>query len=265
MAQRHNARQEEETPTVASAEMAGSEGSDKQRLDQELQAEESRISEVYAERKRLIPTDRYSSRNPGNLFIRREIERHLLSILQSSRCQPLSSKRILDIGCGSGFWLQQFVGWGAKLQNLFGIDLRAAGIAEAKEGGLEGANLKVGSATRLGFADESFDLVMQFAVFSSVLHEPSRRRIASEMIRVLKPGGYIVWYDFFVNNPWNRDVRGLGKRELNDLFPGCRPHFYRVTVAPPFTRRMGRLAPVLYPALTSIKLCSTHYLAFLEK
>ena len=169
------------------------------------------------------------------------------------------------MGCGSGFWLQKLVGLGAKPQNLFGIDLRSAGIAEAKQGVLRDANIEVGNATQLAFADQRFDLVLQFAVFSSVLHGPSKHQIASEMVRVLKPAGHIVWYDFFVDNPWNPNVRGVGKNEISDLFAFCRRHFERVTVAPPLTRRMGRFAPLLYPALAGIKICSTHYLGFFEK
>jgi len=49
--------------------------------DKELGDEEFRIRRVYAERKRVSPSDRYSSRNPGNLLIREELERHLLSNL----------------------------------------------------------------------------------------------------------------------------------------------------------------------------------------
>jgi hypothetical protein len=36
-------------------------------------------------------------------------------------------------------------------------------------------------------------------------------------------------------------------------------------VAPPLTRHMGPLLPVLYPFLASLKICSTHYLALVEK
>jgi ubiquinone/menaquinone biosynthesis C-methylase UbiE len=265
MAIPHNAQPAEVNPAVGPRQPGEAVDDEEQRLRHDLEAEELRIRGVYADRNRLIPADRYSSRNPGNLLIRRELERHLLANLRRVGCQPLDSKEILDVGCGSGFWLQQLVGWGAKPRNLFGIDLRPAGIAEARQGTLRDATLEVGNATRLVFADQRFDLVLQFAVFSSVLHGPSKHQIASEMIRVLKPRGHIIWYDFFVDNPWNPDVRGVGKKEISDLFASCRRHLERVTVAPPLTRRMGLFAPLLYPALAGIKICSTHYLGFFEK
>jgi UDP-N-acetylglucosamine 2-epimerase len=51
-------------------------------------------------------------------------------------------------------------------------------------------------------------------------HCPLKRRIAFEMLRVLKKKGLIVWYDFLVSNPRNPVVRGLRKRgNIPVLFP----------------------------------------------
>jgi len=38
-----------------------------------------------------------------------------------------------------------------------------------------------------------------------------KKKIAGEMLRVLKPSGFILWYDYHMNNPKNPDVRGLRK------------------------------------------------------
>ena len=265
MTQGSDARGNEISPAVEHGQSSEPASDERQNMDREPEAEESRIRRVYAKRKQLIPEDRYSSRNPGNVLIRLELERHLLDTLERIHCRGLGSQRILDIGCGSGYWLQRLARWGAEPRNLFGVDLRESGIEEARRGGLRDANLAVGNATKLNFDDETFDLVLQFVVFSSVLDWQTKRQMASEMTRVVKPNGHIIWYDFFVNNPWNPDVRGVGKKEIGSLFPGSRRHLKRLTVAPPFTRRMGRLAPFLYPALAKIKICSTHYLGFFEK
>ena len=185
---------------------------------QEVGNEESRIREVYAERRRAIPTHRYSSGNAGNLCIRRELERHLLADLRRLGCQPLSSKKILEVGCGSGFWLGKALEWGALAENLYGVDLMEDRIVQARRELPEGVRVSVGSAANLDFADESLDLVFQFVMFSSILHEPTKAQIAREMVRVLKPGGFVVWYDFFRDNPWNRDVRGVRKKEFCSCF-----------------------------------------------
>jgi len=270
MATQHNNSRSEAGDAVAAkpaliAEVHPALYRDSELYDGELKDEEVRIREVYAKRKHAIPAERYSSSNPGNLYIRRELEGHLLSGLSRFHCQPLSSKKILDVGCGSGRWLQKFLEWGATAENLYGIDLIEDRVIKARQDLPEGVTVDVGSASKLSFPDQTFDLLSQFVMFSSILHAPTRREIAREMIRVLKPGGDIVWYDFFRNNPWNPDVRGVGKKEIVDLFPGCRVTVQRMTVAPPLTRHMGVLVPLLYPALASLKFCSTHYLVFVRK
>ncbi len=171
----------------------------------------------------------------------------------------------MDVGCGPGVWLQKFLEWGASPEKLFGVDLMEDRIARARQDLPQGVTLNLGSASQLNFPDENFDLVTQYVVFSSVLHAPTRNEIAKEMLRVLKPGGHIIWYDFFRNNPWNSDVRGVKKNEIRELFPQCQFHFEQLTVAPPLTRKMSALAPALYPAMASLKVFSTHYLAFITK
>ena len=66
-----------------------------------------------------------------------------------------------------------------------------------------------------------------------------KQRIASEMIRVVKKEGAILWYDYHVNNPWNPDVRGVKKQEIHRLFPGCRIRLQRMTLAPPLVRLLA--------------------------
>ena len=42
-----------------------------------------------------------------------------------------------------------------------------------------------------------------------------------------------MWYDFRFDNPQNRQVRGIGRRELRALFPQLRGRIRSVTLAPP--------------------------------
>ena len=227
-------------------------------------AEKARIQKVYEDRERLIPARRYSLDNPGNLSIKHERERHLFSWLERSGYLPLHGKKILDVGCGTGYALQNFLAWGARAENLYGIDIIAGRIEQARRS-LPNATLEIGNATRLNYADETFDLVQQFTVFSSILPENIRRQAALEMLRVLKTGGHVIWYDFFVNNPWNQNVHGVKKSEIHELFPRCHYDFERVTVAPPLARVIGKIIPQAYDGLASLRLFSTHYIAFIRK
>ena len=94
--------------------------------------EENRIREAYARRKQLVPSDRYSLANSGNLSIEQERERCLLHSLAKFGRVPLYDKRILDVGCGNGPLLFNLIRWGARPENIFGMDLQEERIATAR-------------------------------------------------------------------------------------------------------------------------------------
>ena len=228
-------------------------------------SEIARIEQTYARRGSQVPSNRYSPFNPGTLFMNQEVERYLLAGLGERGYSDLEGARILDVGCGTGFWLRNFVGWGARPEDLFGLDLLPERVEQARRSLPASANLAQGSATDVAFSDRSFDLVLQFTVFSSILQPEMKQQVACEMLRVLKPSGYVIWYDFYLNNPSNKDVRGVGKKEIRSLFPDCLYSFHRITLAAPLSRALGRRLPFLYHALATTKVLSTHYLAFIQK
>ena len=224
-----------------------------------------RIKRVYEDRKRSIPPDRYSVFNLGNLCIEQEMQRALLALLRNQDGFSLESSRILEIGCGSGQWLRDLIGWGAEPRNVFGIDLLPERIAKARKLSPADITLLCGSAHEMPFESGEFGVVMQSMLFSSVIAPEMKAKIASEMLRVLQPGGFVIWYDFYVKNPRNPDVRGITQREMRLLFPKCRIECRRVTVAPPVARLIGNYSPWLYFVLAGMKLLSTHYLALIHK
>ena len=229
------------------------------------ETEESRITEAYARRKKAVPVGRYSYFNPGNLLIEQELERHLLSSLSNRGYTSLRDKRVLEVGCGSGCWLRNFIRWGAQPDNIFGLDLLQERILEARRLLPKSVTLMEGSATKLDFPDQTFDLILQFTVFSSILEGTVKQTIAKEMLRVLKRDGCIIWYDFFVDNPYNPDVLSLSRQEIRCLFSDCQTQFRRVTLAPPVARIVGRVSPALCHLLSNLKLFSTHYLVFIVR
>jgi len=227
--------------------------------------EEQRIQSAYQKRSYRVPPDRYSLENPSNLFQLRERDQHLFRGIQRHSCTPLRDEKILDIGCGRGWQLAKLIRWGASAENLFGIDLLSDQVERAKHNLPPQVILEVGSAAYLDHPDETFDIVLQFTVFSSILQDKMREDVAREMLRVLKPTGYVIWYDFFVSNPWNADVRGVGKGELKTLFPGCHFELERLTAVPPLARALGKISPRACRYLSALKLFSTHYLGFFTK
>lgn len=230
----------------------------------DVKREEERIRKVYAIREQPLYGVRYSFDNPANRYREEEKDRLFFACLKRHGCLPLGDKRILDVGCGRGFLLRTLLRWGAQPENLFGIDLLPEHIERAKNSLPRGVTLQVGNAIQLHYLNGSFDLVVQSTVFTSILDPVVKTEIAKEMLRVLKRGGFVVWYDFFVNNPWNREVRGVGKGEIYQLFPGCRYHCERLTLAAPLARKLGKTFPQACRILSKLRILSTHYLVFLQ-
>jgi ubiquinone/menaquinone biosynthesis C-methylase UbiE len=105
---------------------------------------------------------------------------------------PLDTKKILEGGCRTGYWLREFIKWEARPEKIAGTDLLADRIAEASRLCPKGVRLQCGSAAELPFPDQTFDLVLQSTVFSSVLGSSMKQRMASEMLWMLKEDGLIL-------------------------------------------------------------------------
>jgi ubiquinone/menaquinone biosynthesis C-methylase UbiE len=227
--------------------------------------EEDRILQAYVRRDQPEVAARYSYFDTANLLNLQQLERRVLFSLREFGYAPLHNRRILDVGCGAGRWLQIFLTWGAQPENLSGIDLLEHRIAAARRILPHTVRLHEGSATHLQHDDNSFDLVLQFTTFTSIFSAYMKRRIASEMVRVIKPNGRIIWYDFFFNNPFNSDVRGIGRSEIENLFPECRLKLFRLTLAPPVARVLSRISPFTCELAIRSRVLCTHYLGFIEK
>lgn len=225
--------------------------------------EAERIRRAYA--KRTVKSI-YSMFEPAHRLAVEERERTLLRMLDECGFRAtLESARILEVGCGSGFWLREFVRWGARPENIFGVDLLPERIAEARRLCPPAVTLSCQDASNLRNLNSSFDLVLQSTVFTSILDAAMRREVASEMLRVLRPQGIVVWYDFHVGNPSNPDVRGIGQKEIAQLFCGCRMRVKKLTLAPPLGRPLARASRCLYIAASAIKPLCTHYLGIIRK
>ena len=92
-----------------------------------------------------------------------------------------------------------------------------------------------------------------------------RQQIASEMLRVVKADGALLWYDFHMNNPRNPDVQGMKKKEIFRLFPGCRIELRRITLAPPLARLLAPYSLMTCSLLEEFKVFNTHYLGVIRK
>ena len=227
--------------------------------------ESARIKDAFRRREDTLPRDRYSLFKEENLLTHLDLQSEILRLLRRFERTRLETERVLDVGCGRGYWLRQLIQWGCRPENLQGIDLIPERIQDGKELCPAAVTLQCADASDLHFDDGAFNLVMQFTVFTSILDNGVKKKIAAEMSRVLRPGGAVLWYDYFVSNPRNPDVRGVTRREIADLFPGFSIYLNRVTFAPPIARAISPFSAGLYRLLSGIKPLRTHYLGFFQK
>jgi ubiquinone/menaquinone biosynthesis C-methylase UbiE len=224
----------------------------------------TRISAEYQRRARDIPSGFYSWAKPANLMMHQQAARGCIRMLDRASLFPLHGRRIADIGCGEGSWLLEFLQWGADPAALCGIDLMPERVDNARIR-IPQADLRTGSASELPWPDESFDIVSQFTVFTSILDADLRRAVAAEMLRVLKPGGAALWFDFRFSNPRNSQVRGIQAAEIRSLFPGCPVALAPVLLAPPLARSIAGWSWPLAETLQGLPFLCTHYAGLIRK
>jgi hypothetical protein len=84
-------------------------------------------------------------------------------------------------------------------------------------------------------------------------------------VALLRSEGIILWYDYHVNNSWNKDVRGVNRREITQLFPDCRIELKRTTLLPPLARFLAPYSYLGCYLLAKVPLLCTHYLGVIRK
>ena len=225
--------------------------------------DQRRLRAEYARRDRhLADSDRYSLSNSAYLFATQRRQCVTLELLRLHGQSNLSGKRVLEMGCGGGNILHEYLGYGAKPELLHGVDLLYERVSGA-HARLPRVSLTCADGQRLPYSVNSFDLVLQYTALSSVLDENLRQHIADELLRVVKAGGMIIWYDFWLN-PTNAQTHGIRPVEIRRLFPACRYDLRRVTLAPPITRRLVKLSRELCVGLESLRVFNSHYLAIIQ-
>ena len=220
------------------------------------------VAERYARRGGL---DRYSWLQPDVWMTLQERQRAMLQLLRQQGLTDLASLRVLEVGCGAGGNLLELLRLGFAPEHLAGAELLPERLAQARRVLPGGVMLWAGDASTLDVAPASQHIVLQSTVFSSLLDDAFQQCLADAMWRWVAPGGGVLWYDFTVNNPRNRDVRGVPLARVRALFPQARVTARRITLAPPIARIACRLHPGLYPLLNALPLLRTHQLVWLRK
>lgn len=212
--------------------------------------------------------ERYSLLRSAVLLANQERQRAIVDLLVEQGRDNVGKLRLLEVGCGTGGNLLEFLRLGFSPEHVQGIDLLPERVERAHR--LLPASVRViqGDAVQVDATlvpDASQDIVYQSTVFSSLLDDEFQQRLADRMWRWLRPGGGILWYDFVVDNPMNSDVRGVPVKRVRQLFSEGTLKIRRVTLAPPIARAVTPLHPRLYDLFNACPWARTHVLVWIKK
>jgi SAM-dependent methyltransferase len=102
------------------------------------------------------------------------------------------TQRVLDVGCGTGFFVEYYLERGARVT---GLDLTDASVARLS------ARFPQARFIRADVADqpvgEEFDLVNVFDVFFHITEDPRWEAAMAHVARGVAPGGLLVYTDVF--------------------------------------------------------------------
>ncbi len=162
------------------------------------------------------PSYRWHPRNAISVAYRQQQERAILRAVDLIPGFP--DVDVLDVGCGGGSKLRYLAELFVPLERLHGIDMVPERI-EAARSANPAIDVRVGDATVLPWPDQAFDVVTQFVTFSMIPPE-LRPAAAGEMLRVLRPGGSVLWFDLV--RPADTAPSGLPVGDVERLWPGVR-------------------------------------------
>lgn len=221
------------------------------------------VSERYARRQ---VGNRYSMLRPEVWLGMQERQRAILRLFQQDlHWQTMADKTLLEVGCGHGGNLLEFLRFGFLPENLSGSELLEERVKAARYSLPAATTIHEGDSIAADIAHNSQDIVFQSVVFSSLLDNNFQQTLANQMWQWVKPGGGILWYDFIYNNPSNPDVRGVSIKRVKELFPSKHMIIRSVTLAPPISRRICKIHPNLYHLFNMTPWLRTHVLIWIAK
>jgi len=181
-------------------------------------------------------------------------DRRLNQIRQYVR---LESRRILDIGCGLGMYVDKFRRFSDE---VYGVDVDPEKVAEASEWL---PNIQVAPAEHLPFDDGEFDVILLNEVIEHVDDDILTIR---EAFRCLKPGGHVIIYAPNRLYPYETHGFYLFGRYYFRLLPFVNwlPHAIRDVFCPHVRIYTAREIIGLFDGLDCERVAVTHILPGLD-
>ena len=136
--------------------------------------------------------DERGAKQLEELYTKRDALRRRALVREALGAQP--GERILDVGCGPGFYVSELLEEVGPEGSVVGIDGSPAmvAMAEARVGGQGNADFHQADAIALPVEDAGFDRALSVQVMEYVPDVPAA---LSEIHRALKPGGRALIWD----------------------------------------------------------------------
>jgi ubiquinone/menaquinone biosynthesis C-methylase UbiE len=219
--------------------------------------ERSRVAQIYqryaaSSRKQLS----WSADNPGNVAIRAELVEAVFAL---AGAELRSAGNVLDVGSGSGWWLERLAADDRVPASLHGLELLAERQLAARAR-VPAATVALGDARALPYETGTFEVVTIFTVLSSLASATDVLVAIDEARRVLTPGGLLVIWEPRVRNPLNPRTLLVSRALLAEALAGMRTQTVTTTVVPALARQLGDRTDGLYPALARLRALRTHRL-----
>jgi arsenite methyltransferase len=137
-------------------------------------------------------------------------------------------EKILDVGCGRGLML---IGAARRLTTGTAVGIDVWQAADQSDNGpnatyanaeIAGVDAKIdvltADARELPFASQSFDVVMSHWVVHNVSAVLDRDLVLTEMVRVLRPGGYLLVADISFRDAYLTKLKALGVSDCRMVY-----------------------------------------------
>ncbi|WP_114952850.1 class I SAM-dependent methyltransferase [Sphingosinicella terrae] len=125
--------------------------------------------------------------------------------------------RLLDIGCGNGYLLEQIRQRHADME-LMGLEYTPELVEIARQRGVEGCEIVQGDVRDMPFENASFDIIVTERCIINVMDQQDQAKSIAEVARILRQGGHYICIEAFTDGLENLNAaRGELGLEPNDM------------------------------------------------
>lgn len=139
-----------------------------------------------------------------------KLEQPTLTQAVMQQIEMPNNAAILDIGCGTAYWLLSFLeAFGDQIATSVGIDKKDKGFSKFDISGTNIKLVKMNVSDDIAFPDESFDFIFSKDTFECI---SNKEKHIQEIHRLLKPNGSVIC----VHCDWDSiAINGSEKEILN--------------------------------------------------